>query len=166
MTDRPPPVSDGVVYADGPDRTLLALDAATGDERWTLETASEDPGFSVAVRQGTVYAACSSELVALDRSDGAVRWRRSAQTLSATADGADPDASLDEVLVTDDRLYAELGEGLASLSLTDASVEWYRPFPGGASGDVVLSGSPVGTAVTETTVLAFTAATDVVALGR
>ncbi len=54
---------------------LLALDAATGDERWSFAGASGMSLGEPAVAGNTVYAAGSLEFYALDAESGDVRWQ-------------------------------------------------------------------------------------------
>ncbi len=75
----PPAVADGVVYVAGSNgRRLRALDAETGDERWSYE---HDVGYGTApaVAGDTVYEIVddgSGYLFALDAETGEKRWRR------------------------------------------------------------------------------------------
>ncbi|MDP9366546.1 MAG: PQQ-binding-like beta-propeller repeat protein [Chloroflexota bacterium] len=84
-----PAVADGVVYVPA-DSAVLALDAATGGERWRAVTSGvparqgEDPWTGlVAVGDGVVFATSNGHVLrALDAATGAERWR-----LEANADG-------------------------------------------------------------------------------
>lgn len=63
-------------FSDGGDRVprLLALDAATGEERWHLEREGFSPGSPV-VADGVVYVASDdNQLYALDAATGDVHW--------------------------------------------------------------------------------------------
>jgi serine/threonine-protein kinase len=74
-----PAVVDGTVFICGADRYLYALDAATGQPRWSRLTGSEA---SPAVSGGTVYVGGSSGVVhALDAVTGAPRWQHQAAGL-------------------------------------------------------------------------------------
>src|SRR5687767_11078900 len=76
-----PAVADGVVYAGGGEGILLAVDAASGAERWRLAVGGEAIG-APAVAGGLVFVTAaatigggSAELVAVDASDGTEHWR-------------------------------------------------------------------------------------------
>ncbi|MFC7044079.1 PQQ-binding-like beta-propeller repeat protein [Halobacteriaceae archaeon GCM10025711] len=53
--------------------SLLALDAATGEVRWTAEVGDSQ---GVAIGAGAVYVAAYRRLYAIDLADGTERWRR------------------------------------------------------------------------------------------
>ncbi|WP_435179032.1 PQQ-binding-like beta-propeller repeat protein [Halorussus sp. AFM4] len=67
-------VAEGTVYvqSDREDGTLHALDLETGDERWSAPISGDA---TPVVADGVVYARAYSDLVAVDASDGTVRWR-------------------------------------------------------------------------------------------
>jgi outer membrane protein assembly factor BamB len=89
-----PAVANGTVYLTVNDTDLgksgrfYALDAATGAERWHVE--SEWPiASNPAVADGAVYVERDLDLVALDAATGAERWRYDARGVAeiAAADG-------------------------------------------------------------------------------
>ncbi len=98
--------ADGVLYARRRDAAVyattvgevVALDAATGDRRWTFDWDANvdarlefnrgiDPGRLI-VTDSTVFAWGTRAVVALDRADGAHRWTRysDAETLLSSGD--------------------------------------------------------------------------------
>lgn len=87
-----PAVVDGTVFICGADHYLYALDAATGQPRWSRCAGSEA---WPAVSDGTVYVGAYSGVVhALDAVTGAPRWQHQAADLmfggrqpAAVADG-------------------------------------------------------------------------------
>lgn len=88
-----PIVADGVLYLTTPFNDVIALDAATGAERWryrhdlrTRDTCCGPANRGAAVAGGMVYmATIDARLVALDASTGTRRWD---VTLSDTAAGS------------------------------------------------------------------------------
>ncbi|MFI0410035.1 serine/threonine-protein kinase [Actinomadura sp. 3N508] len=70
--------SGGVLYADGGHGSVVAIDPATGAERWSrfLDDDSE-----LALAGGTLFAACShtGTLYALNAADGRILWTHKAQ---------------------------------------------------------------------------------------
>src|SRR5829696_3418275 len=75
LTSPLPAVADGVVYAGGGEGILLAVDAASGQERWRLAVGGEAIG-APAVAGGLVFVTAaatigggSAELVAVDAGD-------------------------------------------------------------------------------------------------
>ncbi len=92
-----PIVVDGILYGTGPLSYVFALDAATGEPRWTWDPAipTEEEGGpraccgdvnrGVAVSGGKVFVGLlDGRLTALDQADGSVRW--SVQTTPAGTD--------------------------------------------------------------------------------
>lgn len=70
-----PVLADGVVYAGGAGGVLHAVDAATGQARWTFAVEGRIR-HGVAVDAGQVYLAAEAGTVhALGRGDGKERWR-------------------------------------------------------------------------------------------
>ncbi|WP_053084635.1 PQQ-binding-like beta-propeller repeat protein [Streptomyces viridochromogenes] len=69
-----PAVADGTVYIGSDDHQVYALDAATGNVRWTHETGGWVKS-SPAVAEGTVYIGSNDHRIyALDAATGNVRW--------------------------------------------------------------------------------------------
>ena len=48
-------ILDGVLYTPTPSRKVVALDAATGEVRWTWDPAKDGPGKGKARQRGLVY---------------------------------------------------------------------------------------------------------------
>jgi outer membrane protein assembly factor BamB len=76
-----PTVAGGVVYAGGGEGILLAVDAASGQERWRLAVGGEAIG-APSVSGGLVFVtaaadigAAGAELIAVDAAEGTERWR-------------------------------------------------------------------------------------------
>jgi hypothetical protein len=71
-----PVVVDGVVYAGGLDGAFYAIDAASGAQRWRLETGAIGSMAAPAVADGIVYAGAQDGLLlAVDAASGQERWR-------------------------------------------------------------------------------------------
>lgn len=68
-------VANGTVYIGTKSGYLLALDAATGDQRWQADLGDYIVRASPAVADGSVYVGAGFSLVALDASNGKERWR-------------------------------------------------------------------------------------------
>ncbi|MFB6150724.1 MAG: PQQ-binding-like beta-propeller repeat protein [Haloarculaceae archaeon] len=75
-----PAVVDGTVYVAHWDGTVRAMDAASGRDRWAVETGLATP-VPLRVVDGTVYVTGESDsggtLAALNAGDGTERWRES-----------------------------------------------------------------------------------------
>ena len=69
------PVVAGMALFGGQDKPFVAIDAATGEQRWT-GTGSPPYDNVWAVDDGAVYLVEDGELVAHDLASGAVRWRQ------------------------------------------------------------------------------------------
>lgn len=72
-------LSGGVLYADGGHGGVVALDAATGRERWSRFL---DADSGLALSGGTLFAACAGEkqtVYALNAADGRVLWTHKAR---------------------------------------------------------------------------------------
>jgi outer membrane protein assembly factor BamB len=68
-------VAGGTAYAVGNSGTLSALDAATGQVRWTYTTADDHPVATVAAAGSTLYVISTVGMVyALDAATGKARW--------------------------------------------------------------------------------------------
>ncbi|MGE5183199.1 MAG: PQQ-binding-like beta-propeller repeat protein, partial [Acidobacteriota bacterium] len=113
-----PAIAGGTVYVattdlgDGGAGGVVALDLATGHQRWRAPTPVPLRG-SVAVIGSTVIAAqIDGAVVALDAATGARRWRYELSTGVAPQAGAvfgSPTADGDEVLIGHQRMLAALG---------------------------------------------------------
>ncbi|WP_083733579.1 PQQ-binding-like beta-propeller repeat protein [Actinomadura sp. CNU-125] len=72
-------LSGGVLYADSGYGTVVAMDAATGAERWSRPVG--EGGHDLALSGGTLFAASTRTrtVLALDTADGRVRWSHRAR---------------------------------------------------------------------------------------
>ncbi len=122
-----PVVHDGIVFVASRG-AIRALDAVTGDDRWTTPIGSAvsaplvwDSGWLLAVAQG-------GTVIALRASDGREIWRRplGASTVNPPVPGG-PDA-----------LYLSLSDGrVVALRLIDGTVLWEQMLPGTLSEPAV-----------------------------
>jgi len=98
-----PAIDEDRVYAASSNTELAAFDRANGDVLWTHEVT---PRLKTPVVHGdTVYV---DALVALDATDGTVRWRRDVGPRPAVADGT---------------VFA-VGDGLVALDPADGAIVW------------------------------------------
>jgi outer membrane protein assembly factor BamB len=125
-------VDDGTAFAGSSDGTLYALDAESGNERWTFE-GNGARKLSPALANGLVYvptdATDGPAIYALRPDDGAVEWR-----YTTKSDGVTVESS---VAVAGTRLYvtqtsgdllvldAESGTRVASVNLSDGNTRNY-----------------------------------------
>jgi outer membrane protein assembly factor BamB len=70
----PPTVVDGVVFAGDGSARVHALEAATGEARWSVSFSNSPFLAAPTVADGTVLASGSSTLFALNRETGNTRW--------------------------------------------------------------------------------------------
>lgn len=70
-----PIVEDGVVYLGAKDGNLLALDAATGDERWRVKLGDDIVRATPAYSGGMLFVPAGATLHALDAANGQERWQ-------------------------------------------------------------------------------------------
>lgn len=101
-----PAVADGRVYFVAPDETLVALDAASGTERWRFAVeptvAAYEPHASPAVADGVVYFVSGpGRVYALDARTGRLRWRSEARVPVPPPPGSAPAVSHGLVYVAD-----------------------------------------------------------------
>ncbi|MFI0484068.1 PQQ-binding-like beta-propeller repeat protein [Actinomadura sp. 9N215] len=70
--------ADGVLYADGQQGSVIAMTAATGEERWFRYI---DGASTLALSSGTLFAACAQRktVYALNAADGRILWTYKAQ---------------------------------------------------------------------------------------
>lgn len=115
-----PVVTDGAVYTATDIGTVRAVDAETGAERWTRQVDGPDgevsSGASVAAVTDAVYVETNAAVVALERTDGRVRWR-----YDVGGDGPVLDTLVSNgvvYLVTTDRIVA----------VADGDESWSRRF--------------------------------------
>ncbi|WP_181008878.1 MULTISPECIES: PQQ-binding-like beta-propeller repeat protein [unclassified Streptomyces] len=125
-----PRVHDGTVYLGGLDAQVHALNAASGDLRWTAPAGGQIFG-GVAVADGTLYVGGGEVLHALDLTDGSERWR-----FTAAGRFTEPTVAGDLVLAgsTDDtRLYA--------VDAATGDERWSVRMPGGPASVTASDGT-------------------------
>lgn len=124
-------LDDGVFVADDVGQ-VTALDAASGDRRWTVTPVDADPRPPAtevrAVVDGTVYAATDDILVALDVETGGERWRY------------EPALGRVRSVTVADRVYCETTQQVSAL--VDGDERWRTDSPNrnrlhGVTGDTV-----------------------------
>ncbi|WP_248907073.1 outer membrane protein assembly factor BamB family protein [Halocatena marina] len=134
-TTSTPIVSDGTLFVteeNPPGMTLIALDAATGDEYWRTAYPSSDdyPSLDVgAVDDEHVYIQIhksDADIIALSRNDGSERWRASIPQPPEQDEGPVMNVPTDGVARVGSLLYV----GGAALNPTDGSVAWTHAIPG------------------------------------
>jgi outer membrane protein assembly factor BamB len=121
-----PAVVDGLVIVGGPCWTLLALDAETGELRWTRRIeAYRIPGLpdspldlgamesSPAVADGTIYATGGGRLHALEAGTGQLKWSADVRCSPM----ASPAVSAGAVYVTE-------GSGVCAVQASDGHIRW------------------------------------------
>ena len=99
-----PAVSDGVVYVANSNGRVMALDLATGDQIWRIDT-DRDLAAATGVGDGLVLVSSTDgEVIALDATDGSERWRHalSSEVLAAPSAGF----GVTVALALDGRVYA------------------------------------------------------------
>ncbi|WP_254522004.1 PQQ-binding-like beta-propeller repeat protein [Natrinema caseinilyticum] len=125
-----PAVADGNVFVAGRGGPLLALDASTGDQRWSFGDASTFEG-SPTVADGTVFLATSASddglVFALNAADGTVKW-------SAGADVPGSPMEVTAVAVANDVAYFGVGTDASEGALYAVDAEtgdrrWRVDFP-------------------------------------
>lgn len=78
-----PVIKDGVVYAMDAQGAVTAVNASSGEVKWTVETAPEDQdssaiGGGVGVEGANVFVTTGfGEVIALDAASGKIKWRHS-----------------------------------------------------------------------------------------
>lgn len=108
-------VADGIAYFGLANNRVYALDAATGDFRWSFDQATHPIWATPLVVEGTVYvASLDHNLYALDAATGALRW---AKDLGAALGGTPAFA--------DGKLYVgTFGNTLLALDAEDGDILW------------------------------------------
>lgn len=101
-----PVLADGTVFVGADDGVLRALSVVDGTTEWTHTVGSEGSETPV-VHDGTVYANSQGSLVALDASDGTVRWEHESDDLAA------------QLVGTTGALYAKAGDRLLAVDTAE-----------------------------------------------
>lgn len=111
-----PAVVDGVVYVGARDGFLYALDAATGELRWSVDHNISWVITSPAVADGVVYAGSSDALFvqALDAQTGTELWR--------TTIGAPVWSS--PIVSGDQLIFGESGGRVLAVDRANGTIEW------------------------------------------
>lgn len=127
-----PAVRDGVVYAQGSDGRLFALDAASGESVWTAALGSKAKT-TPALGDERLVAMVENQLVGVSVADGAEEWRTD---IGFTL--------INGVSRSEDRVYVG-GSRLSSLDVATGEVVWELPVPGtgGGFGAPVVLGNTV-----------------------
>lgn len=131
-----PALDNGVLYVAGMRDVLVALDAATGTQRWrvdfieTFKAAVPEFGFisSPLVDRGGVYVQAANSVVKLDARTGAVVWR----TLEGGATVFESGAFSSPVVATIAgvrQLVVQTRETLNGVDLSTGRVLWSQPVP-------------------------------------
>jgi outer membrane protein assembly factor BamB len=131
-----PALDNGILYVAGMRDVLVALDAATGTQRWrvdfveTFKAAVPEFGFisSPLVDRGGVYVQAANSVVKLDARTGAVVWR----TLEGGATVFESGAFSSPVVATlagVRQLVVQTRETLNGVDLATGKVLWSQPVP-------------------------------------
>lgn len=132
-----PVIVDGKVYTQTEDAILFVLDAETGDQMWVFDDIGEaTDGISPIVDEDSVYviAGTSTEnlfLVALDRDERTVRWKRS---IGPTFQEPAADA---------DTIYLDYGGGLHAIDKAEGNRIWTLQLQDELAAPVAIAGSAV-----------------------
>src|SRR6185503_87207 len=85
-----PVIANGVIYSQDLESNVEAIDLASGDVLWTKKWESPSHGPNgLAVADGHVYGATSSEAFALDQETGKVAWQVDLEGAIDMAPGVD-----------------------------------------------------------------------------
>lgn len=135
-TYNPPIFYNGIVYAGSPDSYVYALDAANGKVRWRFGGGGQGAQGQMTVAQGTVFAAGSDHLYALDAGSGDVLRTYSPDLALPCANGVSYNGSTD-------------GASLKATDLVDSKVLWTRAFTGVSFGSGITAGNVAYLPVTD-----------------
>jgi glucose dehydrogenase len=136
-----PAVAGGVVHVSSDDGSTYALDAPTGQRRWSVTTGTRYSAAASAltVVDGVVYVSSQSGTQALDAVTGSVRWHV-------------PVPSDESPAVVDDTVYVATGSvdpgrqapsGLHALDARTGSVRWQNQRVGLVTSSPALAGGVV-----------------------
>jgi outer membrane protein assembly factor BamB len=115
---------------DGDGGSVVAYDAASGEERWSVDVGDARP-YSVRVADGVAYLRTSTACLAVATGDGAVRWRRDGLSPVVAEEynaGEDLSASVAPTLAGDS-LFVTDANRVRALSRADGEQVWQVPAP-------------------------------------
>lgn len=120
----PVSVSDGTTFVSSWNGHVYALDADTGQPRWSFDAKDQLEG-AVTVVGDAVYAVGDRNLYALDSTDGALRWKLNQPS-------GDADVARGSPAIADGTLYVGRGTSvenmnLAAVNAEDGTVKWETP---------------------------------------
>jgi outer membrane protein assembly factor BamB len=133
-----PTAAGGLVYAatgldaaDDATHGVMALDAATGEERWRFGTPTATTVYTPAVVDGRAYIVGEDHsVVALDADDGTVIWTSTTDELNEAV------AAVADGLV----IVAGNGGAIHALDAATGAIEWTVPYRGTPYGPIVVGG--------------------------
>ncbi|MER3514958.1 MAG: hypothetical protein C4310_11720, partial [Chloroflexota bacterium] len=112
-----PAHADGVLYFGGFDSKVYAVDAQTGQARWTLPLNDNWVWGTPAVRNGTVYVGTlDGQVYALDAASGAQKWVRQVGGPVRGGPALNPQGDMLYLGAADGKVYA--------LSSADGELRW------------------------------------------
>jgi outer membrane protein assembly factor BamB len=124
-----PVIAGDVVVLGSQDFNLYVIDAASGSERWRLETDAKIRSTPV-IADNTVFVGGNNGILrALDLTTGEKQWRTRLEH--------DHNSRLN---YAGGRLYVQ-GDGLAALNPTDGTVEWQVDVAPGLGGPAIVDGT-------------------------
>lgn len=150
-----PSIGDGTVYVADDDGVVYALDANQGTELWRTQQVAPSDGSALAVSERVLYVSGWQWLVALNTSDGSIRWKHSLGDAVATSPS-----------VTDNAVYVGTGEGdVLALDRENGKPLWEFHVRSITHEDTFYWGISEGISVVDGGVFVTTDAGDVYALG-
>lgn len=123
--------------AEGPDSTLYGLEASSGDERWTLETGSDDGSGVIAVG-GMVLAGDGTDVRLLTAADGEERWTVETESQMRGATAAD---GLFYVVVKDSSFGTQSTGGVYAIEADSGEIRWSRRIGASTVSPAVVDGT-------------------------
>jgi outer membrane protein assembly factor BamB len=126
-----PAIVDGIAYASGFEGFVFAVDAATGEEHWRLETEPSRIAGQPAptVVDGVVFVGGFEQLIAIDAITGQERWR-----VDLFVDSSP--------VVLDSMVYVVSSNGLYALDAKTGSQQWhFEVDTGTASSPAIADGT-------------------------
>ncbi len=108
-------------------RTVIALNAATGEEHWSKEIDVTATWLAFSDEHEVLVASNSEEILAMHGSDGYTMWRKKSQAKSF---GGHPENLVHKVILWRDRVIDQRGPGLAYDLKTGEDVTMRHPLTG------------------------------------